>query len=73
MDSEGTYTWYTYAKSLSSDIGLNLEEIESCNSDKLLNTLKRRIKKEVDNYYEKILTNKIKNLMKTIRFIYTKI
>ena len=62
LDSEGTYTWYSYAKALSSDVGLNLEEFNIGDSVKLLNTFKHRSKKEIDRYFAQLIHDKINNL-----------
>lgn len=65
LDSEGVYTWYTYAKNLSLDINIDLKNIESCKNIKSLNVLKKIIKNETDIYYKKILETKVENLQES--------
>ena len=45
LDSEGIYSWYTYAKNISSELGISSDEIEYCDNFKVAKILNPKIKK----------------------------
>ena len=56
------HTWYTYAKNLSLDIGIELKNIQSCKDFKSLNVLKNYLKRKLIFIIKKILEIKIENI-----------
>ena len=62
LDSENNYSWFTYAKDICSDIGIDINDLGKCKNVKNLNNFQKIFKKQIDNYYNNILSNKILQL-----------
>lgn len=62
LDSENNYSWFTYAKDICSDIGIDINDLGKCKNVKILNNFQKIFKKQIDNYYNNILSNKILQL-----------
>ena len=61
MDKEGTFSWCTYAKNVAEEIGVCLDQIKLCTSPKQKAYLKKVIKKETHNYYNRLTLEKLES------------
>ena len=62
LNDTGIYSWYTYAKNIEEEIGVDDIQVINCKNIKQLKQFKTVIKKCSGTYYENLLNNKIENL-----------
>ena len=62
LDVDGIYSWYTYAKNISSELDIDIELIHDCKDLKQTHSLKSIIKRNALNYYKNKVCEKINSL-----------
>ena len=58
LDITGTYSWYTYAKNIADEAGIDLNKLESTRDIKQIKTINMYIKSKFKTYYENLITEK---------------
>ena len=62
MDEENIYSWYTYAKNVANEIDFDTESTVTCTNLKEINRYKPIINNNIKDYYNGLISNKIRNL-----------
>jgi hypothetical protein len=60
LDSQGTYSWFTFVKNITSDQNI-FDKTSNCKNLKEVKSLKPFIKRELKNKYKQMRENKIKS------------
>ena len=58
----GTYSWYTYAKSIVEENNVDLNILSTCKDIKDVNKIKNDIKLKMKNRYEDLIQTKFENI-----------
>ena len=62
LDEENIYSWYTYAKNVANEIDFDTESTVTCTNLKEINRYKPIINNNIKDYYNGLISNKIRNL-----------
>ena len=72
LDSQGTYSWFTFVKNITSDQNI-FDKTSNCKYLKEVKSLKPFIKRELKNKYKQMCENKIKSFNENSKmFLYIK-
>ena len=63
LDENGIYSWFTYAKTVTEETKIDLNEINNCQSLKETKQKKQNIKNNINTYYVNLIENKINTLI----------
>jgi hypothetical protein len=66
LDTQGTYSWFTFVKNITSDQNI-CDKTSNCKNLNEVKSLKPFIKREFKNKYKQMCENKIKVLMKIVK------
>ena len=73
LDSQGTYSWFTFVKNITSDQNI-FDKTSNCKNLKEVKSLKPFIKRELKNKYKQMCENKIKSFNENSKmFLYKKL
>ena len=62
LDSQGIYTWFSYAKSIIDETGLDILQLQNTTSSNQAKLPKKYVKSTLKFYYENLINNKLSKL-----------
>ncbi len=62
LDACNIYTWFTYAKDILMETGIDIEKLKTCHNIKQLKNIKKYIKCEINNHYQNLFDNKLNSI-----------
>lgn len=62
LDSQGIYTWFSYAKSIIDETGLDILQLQNTTSSNQVKLPKKYVKSTLKFYYENLINNKLSKL-----------
>jgi hypothetical protein len=62
LDSQGIYTWFSYAKSTIDETGLDILQVQNTTSSNQIKLHKKYVKSTLKYYYENLINNKLSKL-----------
>ena len=71
LDSQGTYSWFTFVKNITSDQNI-FDKTSNCKNLKEVKSLKPFIKRELKNKYKQMCENKIKSFNENSQMFFYK-
>ena len=62
LDSQGIYTWFSYAKIIIDETGLDILQLQNTTSSNQVKLLKKYVKSTLKFYYENLINNNLSNI-----------